>query len=160
MQCTVVAPLSLSDTRHLEKQMKLLGSLIASSALVAGALVSVPTVAEAAPYPGTVATSCGYAVPGSVKKNRTLFVRVAVRASGNARPAGGVALFVWKINKRGKWSYNRGVAINYRGPDVRRVSLGKFRAKGRYATIASFRTSKNSVYKASYSGFHYFRVTR
>ncbi len=88
--------------------MKLLGSVIASAALAIGTLVAVPPTASAAPpYPGTVATQCSYAVPGSVRKNRRLNVAYRVRANGNARPSGLVTFTVWRVTKAGNLIFNR-----------------------------------------------------
>ena len=141
--------------------MKPLGSLIASAALALSMLVAVPSTATAAPpYPGTVATSCSYGAPGSVRKNRNLIVAYRVRASGNARPSGLVTFRVWKVTKRGNLVFNRVVSNGYTGPRIRVRSLGKFKKAGRYVTQMSFRANRGSVYKPCATGFRGFRVRR
>jgi len=137
--------------------MKLVASLVASSALALSMLVAVPSTATAAPYPGTVRTTCSYVVPGSVTKNKKLFVRYRVRASGNARPVGVVKLRVYKISKNGSKHLKRVFSQRYRGPT--RTSLGTFK-KGRYATKMWFKARRGSVYKSSHSGFRYFKVKK
>ena len=140
--------------------MKLVASLVASSALAISMLVAVPSTATAAPYPGTVATRCSYVVPGSVRKNRELFVRYRVRASGNARPAGVVKIRVYKIAKDGSKHLKRVFSQRYRGPNFKRTSLGTFKKKGRYSTKMWFRPRKGSVYKSCHSGSRYFKVKK
>ncbi len=141
--------------------MKLVGSLIASSALGLSVLVAVPPTASAAPpYPGTVATQCSYAVPGSVRKNRRLNVAYRVRANGNARPSGLVTFRVWKVTRAGNLIFNRALSNGYTGPNIRFKSLGKFKKRGRYVTQMSFRPNRGSVYKSCATGLRGFRVRR
>lgn len=145
--------------------MKFLGSLIAAAALALSMLVAVPTAATAAPspYPGTVATRASYAVPFTVRKKRSVIVAYRVRAvASNARPAGLVSFYVYKIvKKRQKIRFQlvRVLRNNYVGDVIRLKSLGKFK-KGRYATRFAFSPPRNSVFKSSASGLRSFRVRR
>jgi len=139
--------------------MKVLGSLIASAALTLSVLVAVPAPATAAPYPGTVATRCSYAVPGAVKRNRQLRVAYRVAARGNARPSGTVYFAVYKATRRGL-KFVRLAANRYTGPRIQFRSLGKFK-KGQYYTRMAFRPgSQNSVFKPCGTGLRGFRVKR
>jgi hypothetical protein len=136
----------------------LLGSLIAASALALSMLVGVSSTATAAPYPGTVATSCGYASPEAVKSNRQLRVGWRVTAGGNARPSGVMTFRVWRVTRAGNLLFNRAVANGYTGPNFRTRSLGKFKKEGRFVTQMSFEPNNGSVYKSCASGYRAFRV--
>jgi hypothetical protein len=138
--------------------MKLLGSFIAAAALAFSALVAVPTTATAA-YPGTVATACSYAAPGTVRKNRNYKVSYRASASGNARPSGTAIFRVYQV-KNGRLKLIRSFSNGYTGPKIRTKSLGKFKKKGRYASQFSFRPNKGSVYKSCATGTRSFRVKR
>lgn len=137
--------------------MKLLSALIGTLALVAAALVAAPGAANAA-YPGTVATSCTYGTPHSVRKGHAYRVLYNVRASGNATPSGKVTFRVYHVGKHGGLSFNRSFSNGYTGPSTRVKSLGKFHKRGRYVTQLVFRPNSGSVYKSCASGFHSFRV--
>ena len=136
--------------------MKLFASLIAAAAMTLTMLVATPIVANAAPYPGTVATKASYAVKGSVKRNRPVTAAYRVTARGNARPVGTVTVRIYKV-VNGRFKFIKSISQRYVGSAIKRVSLGKFK-KGKYATLMSFKPAKGSVYKASSSGVRKFRV--
>jgi hypothetical protein len=140
--------------------MKLVASLIATAAMTFSVLVAVPTTATAAPYPGTVATTCSFQVPGSVRKGHKLFVTYRVRASGNAHPSGVVKIRVYRVKRNGSFDFNRLASRSYTGPAFKTTSVGTFKKKGKYATKIWFVPRRGSVYKSSHSAFHTFRVKR
>src|ERR1700712_5453656 len=110
------------------------------------ALVAVPA-ADAAPYPGTVATKASSSVPSSVKKNKTLVVKVRSRTTGNARVSGKVLIRVYRI-KRGADPLVRSKTKSYGGSGYHTIGLGSFSKKGaRYKTRAWFLPkNQSSVY--------------
>lgn len=136
--------------------MKLFASLIAAAAMTLTMLVATPIAANAATYPGTVATKSSYAVQGSVKRNRAVKASYRVTARGNARPVGTVTVRVYKI-VNGRFKFIKSISQRYVGSAAKRIALGKFK-KGKYATLMSFKAAKGSVYKNSSSGVRKFRV--
>ena len=139
--------------------MKILGSLIATAALTGAGLVAIPA-AEAAPYPGTVATECALRVPGTVKRNKTIKMKVRARTKGNARVSGKVLVRVYKI-KKGRDPKVRQKTVSYTGNRYHRVNVRGIRTPGRYKARAWFLpSSSNSVFKKSHTRLKYFRVKR
>jgi hypothetical protein len=139
--------------------MKILGSLIATAALTGAGLVAIPA-AEAAPYPGTVATECALVVPGAVKRNKTITMKVRARTTGNARVSGKVQIRVYKI-KSGRDRQIRQKTKAYSGRGFHKIGIRGIKTPGRYKARAWFLPAdSNSVFQRSYSKFKYFRVKR
>ncbi len=140
--------------------MKLLASLIATSAMAFSLLVAVPTTASAAPYPGTVTTACHYAQARAVHRKQNFRVAYRITVDGNGSPRGWVYLRVYRI-VHNRYHYIRQTISGNNGQSLRRVSLGRFYRKGRYATLVRFYpTGKNSVYTQCTNGPRAFRVVR
>jgi hypothetical protein len=139
--------------------MKILGSVIVTAALTSSALVALPA-AEAAPYPGTVATKVSFIVPGSVKRDRTIKTKVRARTTGNARVTGKILIRVYRV-KKGHDPLVRQKTKAYSGSGYHKIGIRSIHTTGRYKARAWFLPSnRNSVFKKSHSGLKYFRVKR
>lgn len=122
--------------------MKSIKTLLIALGLVAGlAFVGAPA-AMAAPYPGTVATSCKASPrPGHyVKAGRNAYAAVSVTTFGTGRPAGRIVV-VWHGNtgknyRAQKYTYG---ATQFLGP----VKL----KRGTYKATVYFFPPASSVYK-------------
>ena len=138
--------------------MKTFASM-AISVIVALTVLSAPAPANAAPpYPGTVATSISYAQSRVFYRNQNARVAYRVNTAGNGSPRGWVTLRVYRIVNN-RYRFVRQITSGNNGTSLRIVSLGRFGATGRYATLVRFTpVPKSSVYKASTNGPRAFRV--
>ncbi|MBI2242464.1 MAG: hypothetical protein HYU55_00365 [Nocardioides sp.] len=135
--------------------MKTLLAGIGTAALLSGGLVAgVATSAEAAPYPGTVATNCHVNVKSHSASKGTRVV-VWVSAAGDGEPKGRASVSVER-RKGGDRASDSGWIS---GGDRLTLNLGKLR-RGVYDGSFNFNSQPaKSVYKNCSEGFS-FRVTR
>ena len=130
----------------------MLAGLSAAALISSGLVAAATTTAEAAPYPGTVATNCSVEVLSSTKKNTRVAVRVS--AAGEGAPKGRVTVSV-EHNKGRDSARERGF---YDGGRLV-LELGRLKT-GRYDGRMFFNSMPpRSVYKNCGQGFS-FRVTR
>lgn len=121
--------------------MKLAASLLATGTLALGGLVSVPGAATAAPYPGTVPTTCHFhANRHYLTAGQHAYALGTVSTSGNANPKGPVVA-VWHGNTHGTYR-----AQKYK--TSKNVVVGPVTPKrGTYSVTVYYIPSSSSVYQ-------------
>ena len=135
--------------------MKTLLAGIGTAALLSGGLVAgVATSADAAPYPGTIATNCHADVKSLTARKGTRVV-VWVTAAGNGEPKGRATVNVHR--RKGGDSASDSGWIS--GGDRLTLSLGKLRSGVYDGTFRFNSQPTQSVYKNCSEDFS-FRVTR
>ena len=132
----------------------LLAGIGAAALISSGLVVGLTTSADAAPYPGTVATNCHVDVKRASAREGTRVV-VWVSAAGDGEPKGRASVSVDR-RKGGDSASDSGFIS---GGDRLSLSLGTLR-KGVYDGTFSFNSQPaKSVYKNCSEDFS-FRVTR
>ncbi len=144
--------------------MKSLIAGFGAAAMISSGLVAATTMtADAAPYPGTVATNCHVVVKSSSTRDGTT-VAVWVTVAGKGSPSGSATVKVDRTRKSRhadlpqSASGSGSISGEGRGNGAK-VDLGKLRP-GKYDGVFKFDSKpKRSVYKNCSEGFS-FRVTK